>query len=76
MNKISERVTGIMAEIMEVEESSINLDTNPDNMPQWDSLSHVQLVLALEKEFGVTISPEDGIEHLASFKDILKFLGT
>jgi len=74
MNTTSERVARIMAEIMEVEESSINQDTNPDNMPQWDSLSHVQLVLALEKEFGVTISPEDGIEHLNSFKDILTFL--
>ena len=74
MSSTSERITKIMVEIMEVDESSINQDTNPDNMPQWDSLSHVQILLAIEKEFNVTISPEEGIENMNSFKDILNFL--
>ena len=74
MSSTSERITKIMAEVMEVDESSINQDTNPDNMPQWDSLSHVQILLAIEKEFNVTISPEEGIENMNSFEDILNFL--
>ena len=74
MSDISLKCAKIMAEIMEVDANDITEETSPDTLAQWDSLSHVQLVLALEKAFNIKISPEDGIEHFVSFKDIVSFL--
>jgi len=40
-------------------------DTSPDNIANWDSLQHLNLVLALEQEFNVQFTPEE-IEQILS----------
>ena len=42
-------------------------------IPEWDSLTHVDLMLALEAEFGVTIDEEKMIE-LTSVRAIRLFI--
>lgn len=74
MSEITDRCAKVMATVMEVDLNAINDNTGPDNLAQWDSLSHVQLVLGLEKEFNLKISPEDGIEHFTNFKSITKYI--
>jgi acyl carrier protein len=74
MIDIKERTAKVLAEVMEVEADTINDESSPDTLEEWDSLAHVQVVLGLEKEFGIKISPEDGIEHFTSFGDIVTFL--
>lgn len=74
MSDIRGRCAEVMAEVMEVEPGAINNDSSPDTLEQWDSLSHVQLVLKLEKAFGVKISPEEGIEHFTSFGSIVDYI--
>jgi acyl carrier protein len=44
-----------------------------DNVEGWDSMAHVGLILALQKEFGVSISPADAIE-LTTVKEIIRYL--
>jgi len=60
----------VFARVMEMDPSQITDETSPDNLAQWDSVAHVQLVLGLEEAFNVTISPEESIEF-ESFKDII-----
>jgi len=43
----------------------INSESSPDNIPAWESLSHINLVLALEAEFEIKLSPEDVLEMLS-----------
>jgi len=43
----------------------INDESNPDTITDWESLSHINLVLSLEVEFGVSLSPEDVLEMLS-----------
>jgi acyl carrier protein len=43
------------------------------NVDGWDSMAHVGLILALQKEFKVTITPADAIS-LTSVKDIIQYL--
>jgi acyl carrier protein len=38
----------VMATMLKVDASTINEDSSMDNMPNWDSLRHMNLVLALE----------------------------
>lgn len=74
MNNIKERCIQIMAEVMEVDPSAINEDTDPDKLAEWDSLAHVQLVLGLEQAFNIEILPEEGIDELVNFRAIVEFV--
>jgi len=44
-----------------------------ENVKGWDSMAHVGLMLAIQKEFGVSISPAEAIE-LTDVTAIKKFL--
>lgn len=49
----------VMATLLQVPVDSIGEDTSMDTVKGWDSLRHMNLVLALEEEFKVSIPDED-----------------
>lgn len=51
------KVAAVVAEVLELEVEQITPDTTIDLVPSWDSLNHMRLMLTLEAEFGVTLSP-------------------
>jgi acyl carrier protein len=57
----------VMATMLNVDASTLNEDSSMDNIPSWDSLRHMNLVLALEEEFKVTIPDEDA-GNITSYK--------
>ena len=56
-----------MAVVLKVDVSSINEASNMDNIKTWDSLGHMNLILALEDEFKITIPDEDA-GNISSYK--------
>ena len=67
-----------MSLVFEVPLESITDDASSDNIENWDSLRHLNLILALEEEFGVSI-PDEEVGNLVNYKlielvinDILK----
>jgi acyl carrier protein len=66
-------VKRIMADILEVDERSINDATEMGVVEQWDSGNHIGLVLALEEEFGVSFEVSE-IEAMTSFPDVVSTL--
>jgi acyl carrier protein len=48
-------------------------DLSIDNVAGWDSMAHVGLILALQKEFVISIPPADAIE-LTTVKNIIQYL--
>lgn len=48
-----------MATLLRVPVESIGEDTSMDTVKGWDSLRHMNLVLAIEEEFKVSIPDED-----------------
>lgn len=74
MSDVKKKCIALLAEVMEVEESDIDDEAGPETIENWDSLSHVQLVIQLEKTFGIKITPEEGVEHLVDFENIVKFV--
>jgi len=56
---IEQALRELMASVLRVPAQSITQDTSMDNVPSWDSLKHMNLVLALEEEFKVSIPDED-----------------
>ena len=44
---------------LEVEDLVLTDETTADDVEEWDSLSHVQLVVALEKAFGIKFTSRE-----------------
>ena len=53
-----ERVLRAVSQIMGVSTATLTDASSPDSVEAWDSLRHMNLVLALEEEFGVKFSDE------------------
>jgi len=56
---MSQRVYEVFATILKIPVLEINDHTSPENTSRWDSLASVNLVLALEEEFGVRLGTKD-----------------
>lgn len=69
----SEKVLSLMAETFNVERRLLNEDTSQKNLSAWDSLRHLNLVVALEDEFEVSFEPEQ-IAIMTSFAAIMEEL--
>jgi acyl carrier protein len=59
------RLKSVMAAVLEVPEEMINEDSSPDDIESWDSLKHMNLILALEDEFNVEFSEDETVELLS-----------
>jgi len=57
----------VMTTMLNVASGTINADSSMDNVSNWDSLRHMNLVLALEEEFKVTI-PDEDVGNITSYK--------
>ena len=68
-----ERTRSIVADIFVLPLEEIRPETSPDTIEAWDSLKHLDIVLALEQEFGVQFSPEE-IEQLLSVELMVALL--
>ena len=62
---ISERLRMVVANVFGAQAEEIDAATSPDNLAKWDSLQHLNLIIALEEEFGVSIGPEESSELLS-----------
>ena len=67
MRDIKEKIGNVMAIVFEVGIDSINEDSSADTIETWDSLRHMNLILALEEEFNVVI-PDEEVGNLMNFK--------
>ena len=45
----------VMADVLDLDVNAITDDTSMDNSPKWDSANHIQLVLALEEAFSISL---------------------
>jgi acyl carrier protein len=52
-------VKNVMAAVLELDVKSIDENSSMDNIPNWDSLKQMNLILALEESFAVSIPDED-----------------
>ena len=61
------KLKSVIATVLNIDESRINEDSSIDTIEEWDSLRHMNLVLAIEEEFGVSIPDEEAAE-ITSYK--------
>jgi acyl carrier protein len=54
----------VLADTLQIDADTIDDDTSVDTVEEWDSLKHLNLVIALEDRFGVTFTEEQVVEIL------------
>lgn len=64
-----ERIKVVMAQIFNVDIDTITEESSPESIDRWDSLKHMQLILAIEDEFDITFS-DDEIPNLLTTRAI------
>jgi acyl carrier protein len=70
---IEDRIRTVLAKALGIEASSIDEAFSPDVTDSWDSLGHISLILALEKEFSIRFDEHDMMD-LLSYRGILKII--
>ncbi len=70
MDSLEIRVKNIIADILKVSVDSINDDTAIGDLVEWDSLHHIQIIAAIEKEYGFRFTP-DVMMDLEDVSDII-----
>ncbi len=61
------KIKQVMSAVFDIPVESISDDASSDNIENWDSLRHLNLILALEEEFNIVI-PEDEVGNLLNYK--------
>ena len=72
---VDERLREVVASVLGVETEELSDSDSPESLPSWDSVAHIQLVVAIEAEFGIEFSPEE-IGELSSLGEIRERIET
>lgn len=70
---VFERIRKILADQLDIEETSITLDSNLMDDLDADSLDLVDLVMSIEDEFGAEVA-DDEVENLKTVGDIVTYI--
>ena len=62
MSANESKLKKVLADVFKLDIEMVNDETSVDNVERWDSLNHLNLVLALELEFNVSFSEEQTVE--------------
>lgn len=65
----------LIAEALNVSRQSVTAQTSLMTSPEWDSLAHFRIVLALEERLGRALDPLE-ITTLADLASVERILGT
>ena len=66
MNPDFIRIQRIFREVLEDDSLQLRPDHSQQNLPEWDSLAQVKIIIGLEEEFGIKFS----IDEVAETKSV------
>lgn len=62
MNDRKNRLFEVVAQVFDANQSEISLESDPDTIDGWDSVGHLNLMMAIEKAFGVKFETKQIIQ--------------
>jgi acyl carrier protein len=70
---VEQQVKQVAADVFNLPSESITAESSPQTIDSWDSVQHLNLVLALESTLGVQIDPED-IERMQTIGAVVELM--
>jgi acyl carrier protein len=65
-DEILQQMTVIFKDVLENDDISLSPPTTADDIEEWDSLTHIQLVVAIEKHFKIRFKTSE----ITSYKNV------
>jgi acyl carrier protein len=66
-------IQDIMRDVFDVDDLVISESTTAEDVEEWDSLSHIRLIVAIEREFGFKFKNSE-IESLKNVGDLMTLI--
>lgn len=63
----------ILSNLLDIDENELNMNSNSDHFENWDSIALINLAVALEDEYGISLSAVE-VESLTSVQAIVNVL--
>ena len=63
-------ISTLVCDLFGADAAAISLDTSRDDVPGWDSLQHVNLIIDVERHFQVHL-PEDRVSSIQTVGDMV-----
>ena len=73
MINIESKLKKIFHIVLKIKNSEIDNKLTPDKTKNWDSLNHMNLIIAIEQTFQIKFNSNE-IAQLFSYKDILRII--
>ncbi len=72
--EIYERLNNVFRDVFDDESITVNENTTSDDIEDWDSLEHINLVVAVEQEFGMKFNMNEvtTMKNVGEMVDIIK----
>ena len=61
---MKDRVKKVISAVFNIDIELINNESSPDNIENWDSLKHMNLIVALEEEFEIEFNDEEIVDSM------------
>lgn len=74
-SSIFSELTDIFADVLDIDDLNLTETTTADDVEEWDSLSHIRLIVSVERHYGIKFSNAD-IEGLKSVGDLVNLIST
>jgi acyl carrier protein len=69
-NQILNEINNIFKDVLDNEEVIVYPETTSDDIDEWDSLTHIQLIVAIEKQFNLKFSSTE----ISNWKDVKEMI--
>jgi acyl carrier protein len=68
---MEDKIIKIVAEILEMDEKRISLETTQQEIEEWDSLAHIRMIAEIEEQLGVLV-PIEKVAEIYTVKDLIQ----
>ena len=70
---ILDRITTIVRDVVGDDSVTLTIDTSAQDVPGWDSMAHINIIVALEHEFGMKFKTAS-LEEAQNTGDLVKLI--
>ena len=72
-DELEQKIKDVMKTVLEISVGEIDEESSIDNIDLWDSMGHIKVILAIEKDFGMQFNADEVVE-MTSYKRIREII--